>query len=299
MQNPNTLRALTSGSSLAGAGNARPPDEVLIVDDMIMDRPRSPLLEDVQRQIKKRPKHRYLGSPLGEVEDSVAVAQENRDPRNPDELYGPWMQAPSKKRRLVAACQGVNSAPSKVKDLQRNGLRFSALSEVNVVEDLPDSGYSIKSSTWGVASGVLTGSHGRSLAPTESSKRTPSTAADKGKIATKIIWVVSSKSNVTERSIDKGQVGKPVVNLPVVASRDKVVQVAIILNMENHAVVHIENMKEGSRKGRKRDDKGGPNMAIANRVTSLLYDLDKAKAEANRPIGEINNPEENSDALIQ
>ncbi|KAK8627902.1 hypothetical protein V6N13_135499 [Hibiscus sabdariffa] len=53
MSNPSSLQALTMAPSSAGVVNGRPPDEIIVDETMVLDRPRSSLLEDAQRQAKK------------------------------------------------------------------------------------------------------------------------------------------------------------------------------------------------------------------------------------------------------
>ncbi|KAK8633897.1 hypothetical protein V6N13_014731 [Hibiscus sabdariffa] len=52
-------------------------------------------------------------------------------------------------------------------------------------------------------------------------------------------------------------------------------------------------------KGHRRDNKAGTTMAIANQISSLLSELDKAEVEVDRPLGNIDTVEEDSDAIIQ
>ncbi|KAK8539446.1 hypothetical protein V6N12_043072 [Hibiscus sabdariffa] len=92
--------------------------------------------------------------------------------------------------------------------------------------------------------------------------------------------------------------------------RDTVVQVPTSLNMENHVAVHIDNKKAGSKlstlpargqKIPKKDTilKGGQHMVVANRVTSLLADLDSSKVEASGPFGATDNFDGSSNSLVQ
>ncbi|KAK8703502.1 hypothetical protein V6N13_047159 [Hibiscus sabdariffa] len=230
-----------------------------------MDRPRSPLLEDAQRQFKKGQNFEALDYPqesdmvdndqslgamfpppqkvsfrdmlIGDMREQsytkslgdldVDVLEEDdieasvptaTDSRNPDVLYGPWMQASSRKRRTVGPRQGGEGVLCK----------------------------------GGVASGVLAGGHGRSMAPTESSKRLSGNVVETRKIDFQKIISGSNHQNDSELAREKVQTGKPVVKLPAIASRDKVIPVDTSLSLENHVVVHVDNTR------------GGPKSSVSN-----------------------------------
>ncbi|KAK8657039.1 hypothetical protein V6N13_098973 [Hibiscus sabdariffa] len=96
--------------------------------------------------------------------------------------------------------------------------------------------------------------------------------------------------------------GKPIAKLPAIASRDKVIQVDTSLNLENRAAVHIDSTRGGPKpsvsNARNQSLSNNVTGVKANRVSSLLSDLDKDKAEVDRPLGNANTIEEALDAII-
>ncbi|KAK8519411.1 hypothetical protein V6N12_025450 [Hibiscus sabdariffa] len=198
MENPNSLRALTSVSSLARAVNGRPPDQPIIVDDVSMDRPRSPLLEDAQRQSKK-------GCNSEVSDQSHESAMGDIDQRQKPPFYDMLIGGNADKTE-------VNYALSAVKEQQRNGSRFAALIDVDVGEfssnQTAPMGTLLKQAHGGVASGVLDGSHGGSLAQAESRKHISDIVATKGNETIQKSGVGSYKPNVSKSSVEAGQVSK-------------------------------------------------------------------------------------------
>ncbi|KAK8619372.1 hypothetical protein V6N13_133334 [Hibiscus sabdariffa] len=229
MENPNSLRALTSVSSLARAVNGRPPDQPIIVDDVSMDRPRSPLLEDAQRQSKKG-----CNSEVSDQSHESAMGDIDQRQKPPfyDMLIGGNADKTVKKSFGdldvdVLEEDEVNYALSAVKEQQRNGSRFAALIDVDVGEfssnQTAPMGTLLKQAHGGVASGVLDGSHGGSLAQAESRKHISDIVATKGNETIQKSGVGSYKPNVSKSSVEAGQVSKSKVHFPDVASRDTVV----------------------------------------------------------------------------
>ncbi|KAK8478623.1 hypothetical protein V6N11_046768 [Hibiscus sabdariffa] len=329
MSKPNSPQALTLAPQIVGSANGRPPDECIVLEDVMMDRPRSPLLEDAQRQTKK-------GRNLDHSDNSLDFSMIKSDT---DELYEPWMQVTSRKRRPSITRQKGNIVPSTDKDHQILGSRFATLSDDNVVEVSPENyvpvGTLLNQANGGIASGILNGSPKRSLAPAESSKGNAIITADKGKVVLHRNGMVRGKQGISGKGDTKVSVGKHVETSALVASRDKVIPAMTSLNKETHTVVHIENSEDGSilhqnhdrlqpkvsngsgpkggskgalrikgvpplnTKGRKRADKGTTNVAISSCVSSLMSDLDRAKAENSRMVGGVDNSEEAVNALIQ
>ncbi|KAK8609057.1 hypothetical protein V6N13_025364 [Hibiscus sabdariffa] len=351
MSKPNSPQALTLAPQIVGSANGRPPDECIVLEDVMMDRPRSPLLEDAQRQTKKGRNLDHSDNSLDfsmiksdtvrghENDANKTIEKENRDLRKPDELYEPWMQVTSRKRRPSITRQKGNIVPSTDKDHQILGSRFATLSDDNVVEVSPENyvpvGTLLNQANGGIASGILNGSPKRSLAPAESSKGNAIITADKGKVVLHRNGMVRGKQGISGKGDTKVSVGKHVETSALVASRDKVIPAMTSLNKETHTVVHIENSEDGSilhqnhdrlqpkvsngsgpkggskgalrikgvpplnTKGRKRADKGTTNVAISSCVSSLMSDLDRAKAENSRMVGGVDNSEEAVNALIQ
>ncbi|KAK8662828.1 hypothetical protein V6N13_024715 [Hibiscus sabdariffa] len=389
MSKPNSPQALTLAPQIVGSANGRPPDECIVVEDVMMDRPRSPLLEDAQRQTKKgrsidhsdnsldfamtesdtgiglmnlqpqKPSFREMligGSKaipekksLCDLDVDVAeddendanktIEKENRDLRKPNELYGPWMQVTSRKRRPGVARQEGNIVPTTDKDHQILGSRFAPLSDDNVVEVSPENsvpvGTLLNQANRGIASGILNGSPKHSLALVESSKGNAIITTDKGKVVLHRNGMVRGKQGVSRKGDTKVSVGMHVETSALVASRDKVIPAMTSLNKETHTVVHIESSEDGSilhrnhdrlqpkvsngsrpkggskgalrikgvpplnKKGRKQADKGTKNVAIASCVSSLMSDLDRAKGENSCMVSGVDNSEEAADALIQ
>ncbi|KAK8571473.1 hypothetical protein V6N12_027561 [Hibiscus sabdariffa] len=191
-----------------------------------MDRPRSPLLEDAQRQFKK-----------GQNFEALDYPQES-DMVDNDQSLGAMFPPPQKVsfRDMLIGDMREQSYTKSLGDL-----------DVDVLEEdvrCRDDG--------GVASGVLAGGHGRSMAPTESSKRLSGNVVETRKIDFQKIISGSNHQNDSELAREKVQTGKPVVKLPAIASRDKVIPVDTSLSLENHVVVHVDNTR------------GGPKSSVSN-----------------------------------
>ncbi|KAK8631687.1 hypothetical protein V6N13_028469 [Hibiscus sabdariffa] len=358
-------QALTSSSASTGRVNGKPPDEIFVVEDMVMDRPRSPSVEDVQQQSKKGrssessdqiqetalndsatdiaampirdPKPLFRDMLIGNNSDSLekkrltdldvevskddmrfrddgpvheimfsnrvrdaidrklahfviirllvcgkdSEANENRLPRDTNDLYGPWMQAPSRKRRPPVARQGSITVAVNKQLPRLAGSRFAALSEGQDVEILVEEegsiGTLLDQDKWGVASGILDVSHARVMSPAETNNRPDDSVVNKG---------------------------KPVAVSAMVASRDKVFPVSTSLNKENHVVVQIDKLGgESSISGKAgrisskvsivTDSKGGSRGILRSK------ELDQSKGVIARPADGEDTLKDNYDAPIQ
>ncbi|KAK8627901.1 hypothetical protein V6N13_135498 [Hibiscus sabdariffa] len=93
--------------------------------------------------------------------------------RNPDKIYGLWMQAPSRRRRPITARQGGNSIRTST-EKQQSGSRCVALSDDAVGAMLREQdgpvGSILNQVAGGMASGILNANHGSALAPEHSVK---------------------------------------------------------------------------------------------------------------------------------
>ncbi|KAK8658313.1 hypothetical protein V6N13_036521 [Hibiscus sabdariffa] len=286
MSNPGSLQALTMAPSSAGVVNGRPPDEIIVDETMVLDRPRSPLLEDAQRQAKKGCssdnnvlQQTNISSDLG-IGTAIAAAhipkdinttdnsvKNTREQRNPDELYGPWMQAPSHRRRFTALSDDAVGAMLREQD----GPVGSILNQA----------------AGGMASGILNANHGINKGDT----RRELSISD-------LPHVTSHDGNAKEQSVK-------------VASKDKIVSGTTTLNKEFHTVVRFENtddvhsktgrmnhvkhvgstissskggakgslrvstVQKVSSKGRKKDNKAVVPVTVSDRMSSLRTDLNR------------------------
>ncbi|KAK8999673.1 hypothetical protein V6N11_065171 [Hibiscus sabdariffa] len=273
MSKPNSPQALTLAPQIVGSANGRPPDECIVVEDVMMDRPRSPLLEDAQRQTKKGRSIDHSDNSLdfAMTESDTGIGLMNLQPQKPsfrEMLIGGSKAIPekkslcdldvdvaeddvtSRKRRPGVARQEGNIVPTTDKDHQILGSRFAPLSDDNVVEVSPENsvpvGTLLNQANRGIASGILNGSPKHSLALVESSKGNAIITTDKGKVVLHRNGMVRGKQGVSRKGDTKVSVGMHVETSALVASRDKVIPAMTSLNKETHTVVHIESSEDGS-----------------------------------------------------
>ncbi|KAL4271801.1 hypothetical protein GQ457_13G020760 [Hibiscus cannabinus] len=100
--------------------------------------------------------------------------------------------------------------------------------------------------------------------------------------------------------VDKEVGGLMLESVKEVASSERVVTLDITLNKENHIAVRIGDSSEANRikerrgpKPKKRDDRGPANPSLAGRISTLVSELDKAKA------AEAANDVESRDGSVQ
>ncbi|KAK8533844.1 hypothetical protein V6N12_047247 [Hibiscus sabdariffa] len=301
-------QALTSSSASTGRVNGKPPDEIFVVEDMVMDRPRSPSVEDVQQQSKKgrssESSDQIQETALNDSATDIA-AMPIRDPKPlfRDMLIGNNSDSLEKKRltdldvevskddmrfrddgpvhEIMFSNRGSITVAVNKQLPRLAGSRFAALSEGQDVEILVEEegsiGTLLDQDKWGVASGILDVSHARVMSPAETNNRPDDSVVNKG---------------------------KPVAVSAMVASRDKVFPVSTSLNKENHVVVQIDKLGgESSISGKAgrisskvsivTDSKGGSRGILRSK------ELDQSKGVIARPADGEDTLKDNYDAPIQ
>ncbi|KAL4341700.1 hypothetical protein GQ457_08G018670 [Hibiscus cannabinus] len=191
-----------------------------------------------------------------------------REQRNPDELYGPWMQAPSRRRRPITARQGGAMLR------EQDGPVGSILNQA----------------AGGMVSGILNAIHGSALAPDGPSKQKEGevlrqiTTDSVNKGDTRGELSISDLPHVTSHD------GNAKEHSVKVASKDRIVSGTTTLNKEFHTVVGstISSSKGGAKgslrvftvqkvssKGRKKDNKAVVPVTVSDRMSYFRTDLNR------------------------
>ncbi|KAK8665642.1 hypothetical protein V6N13_005805 [Hibiscus sabdariffa] len=337
---------------------------------MVLDRPRSPLLEDAQRQIKKGCSRdnnilqqtdtstiarldtaataahiqkvsfrdmlvgeNHIGSEKKSLEDLDVVITEGdvrlmndgpipeimfsdqfghtmdccdrdnstadnsvkitREQRNPDVLYGPWMQAPSHRMRPTVARQGVESTRTS-NETHHRGSRFAALSD-DVACELTRKHESpvdslLNQAAGGMASGILDATHGSALAPASTSKQKNSGVLQQITTKSVIEGGTRGELRVSDLPHVNSHDRKAQEQSVIVASKDRIVSSTTSLNKEYHTVavstvssskggakgsLRVSTVQKVSSRGRKKDNKAMVLMVVSYRLSSLRADLNQ------------------------
>ncbi|KAK8563978.1 hypothetical protein V6N12_036112 [Hibiscus sabdariffa] len=296
------MLALTSVQPFVGVVNNRSPDEVIVDETMVLDRPRSPLLEDAQRQIKKgcsRDNNILQQTDTSTIArlDTAATAAHiqkiTREQRNPDVLYGPWMQAPSHRMRPTVARQGVESTRTS-NETHHRGSRFAALSD-DVACELTRKHESpvdslLNQAAGGMASGILDATHGSALAPASTSKQKNSGVLQQITTKSVIEGGTRGELRVSDLPHVNSHDRKAQEQSVIVASKDRIVSSTTSLNKEYHTVavstvssskggakgsLRVSTVQKVSSRGRKKDNKAMVLMVVSYRLSSLRADLNQ------------------------
>ncbi|KAK8993935.1 hypothetical protein V6N11_008147 [Hibiscus sabdariffa] len=285
---------------------------------MVLDRPRSPLLEDAQRQIKKgcsRDNNILQQTDTSTIARlDIAATAAHIQKRNPDVLYGPWMQAPSRRRRPTVARQGVEYARTS-NETHHRGSRFAALSddvacELTREQESP-MGSLLNQAAGGMASRILDTTHGSALAPASTSKQKNSGVLQQITTESVIEGGTRGKLRVSDLPHVNSHNRKAQEQSVIVASKDRIVPGTTSLNKEYHTVVRVENtdgvhskvgrfnhakqvvstvssskggakgsyrvstIQKVSSRGRKKDNKAMVSVTVSDRLSSLHADLNQ------------------------
>ncbi|KAK9020721.1 hypothetical protein V6N11_010738 [Hibiscus sabdariffa] len=257
MSNPGSLQALTMAPSSAGVVNGRPPDEIIVDETMVLDRPRSPLLEDAQRQAKK-----------GCSSDNNVLQQTN-----------------------ISSDLGIGTAIAAAHIPKQSGSRFTALSDDAVGAMLREQdgpvGSILNQAAGGMASGILNANHGINKGDTRrelSISDLPHVTSHDGNAKEQSVKV-ASKDKIVSGTTTLNKEFHTVVRFE---NTDDVHSKTGRMNHVKHVGSTISSSKGGAKgslrvstvqkvssKGRKKDNKAVVPVTVSDRMSSLRTDLNR------------------------
>ncbi|KAL4348355.1 hypothetical protein GQ457_17G006980 [Hibiscus cannabinus] len=202
--------------------------------------------------------------------------------RNPQELYGPWMQVVNRKRRNVSIANnsGFRSRGSKPTNIE--GSRFEILSqEPENVFERADGSLNAGVLDREVEGAIMGSREGRAKDGKEAPKDNRFNVAGSSKGST-----VDSVKPAVGGSDSVGAIN---VELPTVAARGKVVAVDSMLLAGRHSTVRVVNDDGGratksgiaSNNKTRKGDAGVDHNTVADHLAPLVRELDKAAATEN------------------